>query len=352
MPGPMPTYRPIFTLEQVQDCARLVRQQNAPRVHGRPRQARVAALHTARPRQRDRCPILRAASQLGIPGGNAARLGACPHRPTGVRAQARLFPLARSQPSRRWLVNCTTQREIPLRRYGMADLTRLIAAHPLGRGGRDPPRPPRAYKTWCAKRRARPGAAAILSSPCPTGTPSRRAPSAALAHLYREVGVPALHPHDLRHLSVSLLLEGGHKVKVVRERAGHHSAAFTLDRYGHIMERDRRAAGAVSGARPGHAKRTRNQIRAVCNHRLSQTKARIKTRKKASTGAAGAEDEIRRRGDVYHRPAAFSLNWRANPVVMPACSAGENAYRRLARLQRVCKSVTQFAVHQRAGERP
>lgn len=32
MPGPPPTYRPIFTPEQVQDCERLVRQHNAPQV--------------------------------------------------------------------------------------------------------------------------------------------------------------------------------------------------------------------------------------------------------------------------------------------------------------------------------
>ncbi len=32
MPGPVPSYRPTFTQAQVQECERLVRQQNAPRV--------------------------------------------------------------------------------------------------------------------------------------------------------------------------------------------------------------------------------------------------------------------------------------------------------------------------------
>ncbi len=32
MPGSVPSYRPTFTQEQVRDCERLVRQQNAPRV--------------------------------------------------------------------------------------------------------------------------------------------------------------------------------------------------------------------------------------------------------------------------------------------------------------------------------
>ena len=68
------------------------------------------------------------------------------------------------------------------------------------------------------------------------------------AHL-GNVGVPAIRPHDLRHLNISLLLEEGHNVKVVQGRAGHHSAAFTLDRYGHALEGGRRrAAGAVGGA--------------------------------------------------------------------------------------------------------
>jgi len=67
--------------------------------------------------------------------------------------------------------------------------------------------------------------------------------------LLGKVGVPAIRPHDLRHLHVSLLLEEGHNVKVVQQRAGHHSAAFTLDRYGHAMEGGRRrAAGAVGDA--------------------------------------------------------------------------------------------------------
>jgi len=68
------------------------------------------------------------------------------------------------------------------------------------------------------------------------------------AHLVN-VGVPAIRPHDLRHLNISLLLEEGRNVKVVQERASRHSAAFTLDRYGHAMGGGRRrAVGAVGGA--------------------------------------------------------------------------------------------------------
>ncbi len=47
MPGPVPSYRPAFTQEQVQECARLVRQQNAPRVQVA--RAKLALLLHAQP---------------------------------------------------------------------------------------------------------------------------------------------------------------------------------------------------------------------------------------------------------------------------------------------------------------
>src|SRR5689334_18779194 len=47
MSGPMPTYRPMLTPEQVQECARLIRQQNAPRAQVA--RARLALLLHAQP---------------------------------------------------------------------------------------------------------------------------------------------------------------------------------------------------------------------------------------------------------------------------------------------------------------
>lgn len=47
------------------------------------------------------------------------------------------------------------------------------------------------------------------------------------------------HPirwHDLRHQYVSLLIAIGKNPKYVAEQAGHASAGFTLDRYGHLFE--------------------------------------------------------------------------------------------------------------------
>lgn len=40
--------------------------------------------------------------------------------------------------------------------------------------------------------------------------------------------------HDLRHTHASILLAEGEPPKVVQERLGHHSAAFTTDTYQHV----------------------------------------------------------------------------------------------------------------------
>jgi integrase len=41
--------------------------------------------------------------------------------------------------------------------------------------------------------------------------------------------------HDLRHCCASLLLVAGTDVKIVSERLGHGSAAFTRDTYQHVL---------------------------------------------------------------------------------------------------------------------
>lgn len=51
----------------------------------------------------------------------------------------------------------------------------------------------------------------------------------------RSAGVPAIRLHDLRHTHATLLLKAGANPKVVSERLGHHSVAFTLDTYAHVM---------------------------------------------------------------------------------------------------------------------
>jgi integrase len=51
----------------------------------------------------------------------------------------------------------------------------------------------------------------------------------------KDLGFPGLHFHMLRHTAISVHIELGTHVKAVQEMAGHHSSAFTLDRYGHLM---------------------------------------------------------------------------------------------------------------------
>lgn len=51
------------------------------------------------------------------------------------------------------------------------------------------------------------------------------------------IGRPDARFHDLRHSYAVAALESGDDVKTVQENLGHHTAAFTLDVYGHVTEK-------------------------------------------------------------------------------------------------------------------
>jgi integrase len=53
--------------------------------------------------------------------------------------------------------------------------------------------------------------------------------------LLTKAGLPDLRFHDLRHTSLSFLLENGTPVNTVQQRAGHSKASVTVDIYGHAM---------------------------------------------------------------------------------------------------------------------
>ncbi len=53
--------------------------------------------------------------------------------------------------------------------------------------------------------------------------------------LARQAGLPAIRLHDLRHSHATLLLASGVNPKIASERLGHHSTAFTLDVYSHVV---------------------------------------------------------------------------------------------------------------------
>ena len=57
----------------------------------------------------------------------------------------------------------------------------------------------------------------------------------AFSRLARDVGLPGVRLHDLRHSFASMLLASGVNVKVVSEALGHASSSFTLDTYAHLL---------------------------------------------------------------------------------------------------------------------
>jgi integrase len=79
----------------------------------------------------------------------------------------------------------------------------------------------------------------------------------------RAIGVPELHPHQLRHTAASLAIASGADIKVVQQMLGHSSATMTLDTYGHLFE-DRldEVATAMDAAREA-AQQRRADLRAL-----------------------------------------------------------------------------------------
>ena len=64
----------------------------------------------------------------------------------------------------------------------------------------------------------------------------------------RRSGLPRLRLHDLRHTHATHLLAAGVGIKIVSERLGHASVAFTLDVYGHVMPGQQASAAAAAAA--------------------------------------------------------------------------------------------------------
>jgi integrase len=70
--------------------------------------------------------------------------------------------------------------------------------------------------------------------------------SQAFERLIEKHGVRRIRLHDLRHTHARLALKAGVPVKVISERLGHESPAFTLNQYAHVIPGD-----AGRGCRPG-----------------------------------------------------------------------------------------------------
>jgi integrase len=83
--------------------------------------------------------------------------------------------------------------------------------------------------------------------------------SKVFARLVRQGGFPPLSVHGLRHTWATLALAAGVHPKVVQERLGHSTVAFTLDRYSHVLaglqeEAAERVAGLIDGGRRLHGR--------------------------------------------------------------------------------------------------
>jgi integrase len=70
-----------------------------------------------------------------------------------------------------------------------------------------------------------------------TGGPLRQSNvrSRSFLPILRRAAIPTIRFHDLRHSCASLLLLAGIDVKVISERLGHGSTAFTADVYQHLL---------------------------------------------------------------------------------------------------------------------
>jgi integrase len=70
----------------------------------------------------------------------------------------------------------------------------------------------------------------------------------AFTRLVASSKLPRIRLHDARHSHASHLLAAGVNVKVVSERLGHASVAFTLDTYAHVMPGQQADAAAAVAA--------------------------------------------------------------------------------------------------------
>ncbi|MDA8068480.1 MAG: tyrosine-type recombinase/integrase [Actinomycetota bacterium] len=93
----------------------------------------------------------------------------------------------------------------------------------------------------------------IVVSPSSGGTArSGRADRTGPAQIIANAGLRKIRLHDLRHTHASLALKAGVPVKVISERLGHESPAFTLKQYAHVIPGMQAEAAAQVAAMVDH----------------------------------------------------------------------------------------------------
>ena len=55
--------------------------------------------------------------------------------------------------------------------------------------------------------------------------------------IVKELGLPDVRFHDMRHTYAVISIQNGDDIKTVQANVGHATAAFTLDVYGHVSQR-------------------------------------------------------------------------------------------------------------------
>ena len=87
-----------------------------------------------------------------------------------------------------------------------------------------------------------------LGEPYPARDVSRR-----FSTIVRKAHLEPLRFHDLRHTAASLMLRSGIGPKIVSDRLGHATVAFTLDTYAHVLpDQQKDAAEALSNLLRAH----------------------------------------------------------------------------------------------------
>ena len=71
--------------------------------------------------------------------------------------------------------------------------------------------------------------------------------SQTFERLIAQTDLPRIRLHDLRHTHASILLQAGTPVKVVSERLGHATPAFTMNVYQHVLPGMQADAAAAFG---------------------------------------------------------------------------------------------------------
>ena len=64
----------------------------------------------------------------------------------------------------------------------------------------------------------------------------------AFKQFVSQIGRPDARFHDLRHSYAVVAIQSGDGIKTVQENLGHHTAAFTLDVYGHVTDQMKQAS--------------------------------------------------------------------------------------------------------------